>query len=52
MSTKVKTPAKRAILHMRIDPALKSKLARAAREQNRSLSNLVTTILRDHVEGK
>jgi predicted HicB family RNase H-like nuclease len=37
---------------MRIDPALKAKLVRVAREQNRSMANLVATILRDHLGDK
>jgi predicted HicB family RNase H-like nuclease len=36
---------------MRIDPELLSKAQEAARRDNRSLTNLVETILRRHVEN-
>lgn len=41
-----------AVLHMRIDPTLKATLARMARVENRSLANLVETVLKRHVEGQ
>lgn len=53
MVTTIRKPAdKRTILHMKIDSMVKAKLARMAKEQNRTLSNLIETILRDHLGGK
>jgi len=52
VTTTRKAPDKRTILHMKIDPMIKAKLARVAKEQNRTLSNLIETILRDHAGDK
>jgi hypothetical protein len=46
MTTEEHENARGGVLHMKIDLPLKLKLMRIAREQNRSLSNLVETVLR------
>ena len=42
----------KSILHMKIDPALKELARKAAEKDNRTLSNLVETLLRQHLTGK
>ena len=41
----------RGILHMKIDLPLKLKLMRIAREQNRSLANLVETVMEAYAKA-
>lgn len=41
-----------ALFSMRLDPELKSSLIRLAEKQNRSLTNYVETLLRQHVEAE
>ncbi len=43
---------KKEILHMHIDPALKERLKRLAEQDNRTLSNLIETILVEYVRRR
>lgn len=41
---------KNEVLHMRIDPELKSALVKAAKRDGRSASGLVVKLIQDHLE--
>jgi len=43
---------KKEILHMKIDPDLKQALHEQAKKENRSLSNLVETLVKEYIERK
>ena len=43
-------PAGERLLHMNINPALKAKIRAIARAENRTLSNLIETILFEYSE--
>ena len=43
-------PTKSSILNLRIDPALKDAIRQAAVRENRSVSNLVETLIRRHCQ--
>ena len=45
-------PTTKPLMCVRIDPALKAELERAARADQRSLSSLVAKVLRDWVQAK
>ena len=43
---------KKEILHMKIEPYLKQALREQAKKENRSLSNLVETLVKEYIEKK
>lgn len=42
----------RTTLHMKIDPALKQRLAELAKLDNRTMSNLIDKVLKDFVDAR
>ena len=46
------TPRKTATLNLRIDPAIKEAVREAAIRDNRSVANMVETLIRRHCEAE
>ena len=44
-------PKKTSILNLRIDPALKEAVREAAHRENRSVANMVETLIRKHCQA-